>query len=358
MARNRHTQTLEYLVQSKLFDINEQNKNKETILHQCAISTLNPSAFCDAMELIMNEKNCQINIIDSKGNTALMHCMKQYDTEGCQLVIKQMLDRDDIDCSVVNDDEMSGLSIACFYNNLTAIKLCLKSGKFDNMLSRTGKNGENYLHYIMIGAHDNNNERKMYPEKQDVIVQCIDAVLTHNNKLMEKASWNSNNMIDVNCIMKAGKGLGEGMLTPFMMAVTYQFEKVVKKLLSVKTIDVTISSNIDNKNALMVACQQSNYEILKLLIDSGKFNGLINEVGGQDADTALHCVCKSHLKWTRQSEMECDNFRCFKLLLNLPGINVTMKNRSDLTVGHICIQKKKNAFIKYLHEWAMKKQKR
>ena len=100
--------------------------------------------------------------------------------------------------------------------------------------------------------------------------------------------------------------------------------------------------NDDGENLLHIAVRAGNVECLSYLLKKNIFDD-INEIGGLINDTVLTACIRSRIKYERNYYRECDNFKCFRMLIldsskgkNGQRVNPYIKNKMGYNAFDCC----------------------
>ena len=104
-----------------------------------------------------------------------------------------------------------------------------------------------------------------------------------------------------------------------------------------------------NEDALYGAIEKSQYKIAKMLLDSKLFNQINIQSTAHRLSMSLLSVCAiTRYGYDSDNSESCDNFRCFKLLLNQPGIDVNLAGKDNVGPLLYLVARRKYIFIKYM----------
>ena len=119
--------------------------------------------------------------------------------------------------------------------------------------------------------------------------------------------------------------------------------------------DITKDINDRNENLLYVAAKYGRFKCLKLLLSLKIFTN-INYIGGKNNDTILNaCInSKNYQTYNVSTYQECDNYKCFKLILSQKGIDPSIKNKFGYDSFDLCYRADKREYLKELKEWKKK----
>ena len=125
----------------------------------------------------------------------------------------------------------------------------------------------------------------------------------------------------------------------------YEMVKILCHDSGADLIDLTKTAE-SGITVLHEAVRVSNPQILKLLLDMGKVD--VNSKAGKNEDTPLHWCISSQIGWDEKDARNCDNFKCFMLLMKNKDINPTIVNRKKLDVFYFAgVKHKKFEMVNY-----------
>ena len=120
-----------------------------------------------------------------------------------------------------------------------------------------------------------------------------------------------------------------------------------------KLQDLNTIVNDWNRNLLHIAVQMGNVECLSYLLNKNIFDDL-NHIGGISKDTVLNACIRSKANYNSSYYRECDNFKCFKMLLldstkgkNGERVHPYIKNKMGYNAFECCTRVGK---LEYLQE--------
>lgn len=129
-----------------------------------------------------------------------------------------------------------------------------------------------------------------------------------------------------------------------------------------KMDEVTIDNSVRVQHvaeSIITFTKRSDYkELSSILNDKSKYSKeiiseAINLVGTENQRTALHACVETQSGYDKENERDGNNFKCFKLLLSVPGIDPSIIIGGQ-SITFRCIQKAKVAFYEYLVEMKRK----
>ena len=126
--------------------------------------------------------------------------------------------------------------------------------------------------------------------------------------------------------------------------------------------EVTIDHHVKIQNvtdSIVEFSRRSDYRQLSSILSDNSKHGkeiiaqAINLVGGENQTTALYACVVTQSGYDKENEKDGNNFKCFKLLLSIPGIDPSVVlYRSSII--YMCISMKKVAFYEYMLEMKRK----
>ena len=126
--------------------------------------------------------------------------------------------------------------------------------------------------------------------------------------------------------------------------------KCLQYLLDKYNVNQDCLKNNKNKNVLHIAAQSANYEMLRILLTKVESQNLINEQEEEKKKTPLLVCTDSRQGYDAENPIECNHFKCFKLLLSQPNIDVNIKDESGYCAFLNCFNLVRIEYIKFLYE--------
>ena len=133
--------------------------------------------------------------------------------------------------------------------------------------------------------------------------------------------------------------------------IKYLMDKENQEKYGWKLNDIGGDCNDTGENAIHVAARQSNYEVLKyLLTQTNAFqnsNNLNKKADKLEETPLLKCI-DTTAKYDAKDELNCDDFKCFQLLLSMTGIDINAVNTYGFSPFLYCIRYDKVEYVKYI----------
>ena len=271
--------------------------------------------FDDTVELLVNHslheltgKNIGINLVDNKGNTALMIAISKNDLATVFLLIDRC---PDIDINIKNNINATALTSACW----------MKQSKIIRLL-------------VSLCVSIDMNVRDEYGNTPFMIA-CFHEFDNIVPFLLRKDAESDMINIDINSQNNVGT-------TALMIACNENNDNIVEHILNTrKKVDLNVQ-NSDGDTALMIACRNNHEPIVRLIVEYVSNNNNVDiDINKQnkDGDTALTITCLV------QSHSLYEMYSILKLLLNCDykhnkSININLSNLSGHTAWTICCEKR------------------
>ncbi|OHT13821.1 hypothetical protein TRFO_15943 [Tritrichomonas foetus] len=273
---------------SKPIDFNQKDNHGNTPL----MIAVKEGGLSVIQAFLMNEGLIDINIVNKKGQTALIEAVIQNRAE----VVAILIEIDGIDPNVLSKDGMAALHLACVNKNEEIVSLLLK------------------LPTININIQSNQpKETQENQENKNGAAPLHFAVESGNINIFNDLLTFSNLKFDL---------LNEENMTPLQIAAREGHKEMLLKLLecgcSQKFLTAT---DINGLTPLHSAARFGHFEICQKIIELSKNNLIQIDVNQKDNDgwTALHYA-------SRNAHLEI-----IKLLLEIPGIDVNSKDNRGNT---------------------------
>ena len=146
--------------------------------------------------------------------------------------------------------------------------------------------------------------------------------------------------ININSKDKVGKN------TTALLCFKKKKYEYLNYLMNNHSINWKLQSNSRGENCLMLAAQQSNLELLSGLLKLKRdFN--INTTDNKQKTVINYCVTTLE-GYSRNTPLICQNYRCFKLLLNDKGVDINIRDEDGNSPAMNCFKTSKFVFLDYL----------
>ena len=120
--------SIQFLISNNLCDINECGKNGITALIATTINLRKKTKkdfALDAMRILLNQPDINVNIADNDGNTVLFHCVSRNNIEGVRMLLTSQYD---IDCGRRNKKGYTAVMEGVRNGFVDILQLLLKHG--------------------------------------------------------------------------------------------------------------------------------------------------------------------------------------------------------------------------------------
>jgi len=321
-------------------DINEKDSDGKTIFMYACENCSN-----DIIQFIIN-KNCRISDKDedNKGNTALHYICQTNNLENKENILKKLIETYKFDINKQNHKGESALHIVTNKSNASAIRYLIKSGADINIPDMKKftpfvyacLNGNKKIVSIFAIKKECNVNAKGFNGKNALIYAFEKGLMDIASYLIEKVDKIEIDLFcpNGNSILMYACQYGNSNLVKYIVE---EYPRMVKAKGGL-SIDAKLrqheniinAKGINNKTALMYACENGHYEIVKYLIEMGADMDIIASNG----NTPLIYAVMSH-------SIEVVRF----LVVNYPKV-VEHQNREGKTAltiaeenGHLNIAK-------------------
>ena len=335
------------LLDSKAFSVNDKIDPRERYaLNLCA---WHDDTNLELFSYLLSQPDIDPNLRDDNGFSCIALVSLRGQLEYMQYLIendgKYGWKLDDLDADTNVDGET--ILHCCARRSNTAVLryLLTLDGVAETLLNARNAKGRTPLHSCALST----KEYDKYAPLQCENFKCFKSLLDQPT-------------IDVNCI-------GDDGCSVFMDLVWKGKTEYVKylienssnnnnngkngyKLEAAKDLNgVSVGYGFDkvhHENALHYAARASNARLMRYILDNVSNKDMINAHGTRYRRTPLSLCIMSTRNYDRNNERECDNYKCFKILLNHDDIDANKLDRNGYSPVLTCIWQDKVEYLKYM----------
>ena len=342
-CKEKKTDIVKYLTETKHCDVNIQNQKGESPLHiACEEKKM------EIIKYLIETKKCDANMQNNKGESPLHIACHEYKMD----IIKYLAETKQCDPNIQNQKGELPLHIACARGNLKVARLVGNCNM--NAVTTTG---DTPLHLALSSYCEVHKLVKFLVSKG----RCNFTIQNDEGKLplhiaCEKHSIEIVRLVG-NCDVNARTKSGD---TPLHIVcrrnIFYgdSFVPMIKYLVKEKHCNLTIQ-NDDKELPLHIACEKYSIEVIRLV---GKCD--VN-IGTSSGDTPLHIVCRrkrynfEEIPFTLSAEekyaiFEAEVLEVVKYLVKERHCDLTIQNNEGELPLHIACKNRSLDVVKLVSE--------
>ena len=264
-------------------------------------------------EFYKKEKDPQLNIFTQKNsheNTILNAACSSGDIDTVRVIIDYILDPEN--GIEYNNPEVFDINAESM-DKITPLQFICRLKSTETTL--------NVLENVLLMESINVNAKSSATDKTALHYACSNVSEDFVDKIIALKS----DEIEPNSYDKEGK-------TPLVIAALNNREKIVERLLDIKSLDINLAELNSLKTPLFIATENSNFAMVSLLINDQRI-----EPNNQIMDTKLTPLMKA---------IENENAAIFYLILNNEKINLNLVDYKGLLALHYACKNNNLEFTK------------